>query len=32
MSIRATYENGVLKPLEELHIKEGTEVTIEVYP
>ncbi|HEY2380540.1 MAG TPA: antitoxin family protein [Terriglobia bacterium] len=32
MSIRAIYKNGVLKPLEELPIKEGTEVTVDVYP
>jgi predicted DNA-binding antitoxin AbrB/MazE fold protein len=32
MSIRAIYENGVLKPLEELFIKEGTEVTVDVHP
>ncbi len=32
MSIRAIYENGVLKPLEELAIKEGTEVTVDVHP
>jgi predicted DNA-binding antitoxin AbrB/MazE fold protein len=32
MTIRAIYENGVLKPLEELAIKEGTEVTVDVYP
>lgn len=32
MSIRAIYENGVLKPLEKLLIKEGTEVTVDVYP
>ena len=30
MSIRAIYENGVFKPLEDVPIKEGTEV--EVYP
>ena len=30
MSIRAIYENGVFKPLEDVSIKEGTEV--EVYP
>jgi len=32
MSIRAIYENGVLKPLEDLHIEEGTEVNVDVYP
>jgi predicted DNA-binding antitoxin AbrB/MazE fold protein len=32
MSIRAIYENGVLKPLEALPIKEGTEVTVDVHP
>ena len=32
MSIRAIYENGVLKLLEELPIKEGTEVKVDVYP
>ena len=30
MSIRAIYENGVFKPLEDVPIKEGTEV--DVYP
>jgi predicted DNA-binding antitoxin AbrB/MazE fold protein len=30
MSIRAIYQNGVFKPLEEVPIKEGTEV--DVYP
>jgi predicted DNA-binding antitoxin AbrB/MazE fold protein len=30
MSIRAIYENGVFKPLENVPIKEGTEV--DVYP
>ena len=30
MSIRAIYENGVFKPLEDVAIKEGTEV--DVYP
>ena len=30
MSIRAIYENGVFRPLENVPIKEGTEV--EVYP
>ena len=30
MSIRAVYENGVFKPLENVPLKEGTEV--EVYP
>ena len=30
MSIRAIYENGIFKPLEEVPLKEGTEV--EVYP
>lgn len=30
MSIRAIYENGVFRPLEDVPIKEGTEV--EVYP
>ena len=30
MSIRAVYENGVFKPLEDVPIKEGTEV--DVYP
>ena len=30
MSIRAMYENGIFKPLEEVPLKEGTEV--EVYP
>ena len=30
MSIRAIYENGVFKPLENVPIKEGTEV--EVHP
>ena len=30
MSIRAIYENGVFKPLEDVTVKEGTEV--EVYP
>jgi hypothetical protein len=30
MSIRAIYKNGVFKPLEDVPIKEGTEV--EVYP
>ena len=30
MSIRAIYENGIFKPLEEVALKEGTEV--EVYP
>jgi predicted DNA-binding antitoxin AbrB/MazE fold protein len=32
MSIRAIYKNGVLKPLEELPIEEGTEVTVDVHP
>src|SRR2546428_12811872 len=32
MSIRAIYEDGVLKPLERLPIKEGTEVSVDVYP
>jgi len=32
MSIRAIYEDGVLKPLERLPIKEGTEVNVDVYP
>ena len=32
MSIRAIYKDGVLKPLEELSIKEGTEVKLDVYP
>jgi len=32
MSIRAIYENGVLKPLEDLHIEEGTEVKVDVHP
>lgn len=30
MTIRAIYENGVFKPLEDVPMKEGTEV--EVYP
>ncbi len=30
MSIRAIYENGVFKPLEDVPIEEGTEV--DVYP
>jgi len=30
MSIKAIYENGVFKPLEDVPIKEGTEV--DVYP
>ena len=30
MSIRAVYENGVFKPLEDVELNEGTEV--EVYP
>jgi predicted DNA-binding antitoxin AbrB/MazE fold protein len=30
MSIRAIYENGVFRPLEDVPIKEGTEV--DVYP
>ena len=30
MSIRAIYQNGIFKPLEEVPLKEGTEV--EVYP
>ena len=32
MSIRAIYENGVFRPLEELSIEQRTEVTIDVYP
>jgi predicted DNA-binding antitoxin AbrB/MazE fold protein len=32
MSIRAVYENGVLKPLEELPFEDGTEVTVDVHP
>jgi len=28
MSIRAIYENGVFKPLEDVPIKEGTEVDV----
>jgi predicted DNA-binding antitoxin AbrB/MazE fold protein len=32
MSFRAIYENGVLKPLEDLHIQEGTEVNVDVHP
>ncbi len=30
MSIRAIYENGVFRPLEDVPVKEGTEV--DVYP
>jgi predicted DNA-binding antitoxin AbrB/MazE fold protein len=32
MRVRAIYENGALKPLEELPIEEGTEVTVDVHP
>jgi hypothetical protein len=28
MSIRAIYENGIFKPLEEVPLKEGTEVEV----
>jgi len=30
MGIKAKYEKGVLKPLEELNLKEGEEVEIEI--
>ncbi len=32
MTIRAIYEDGVFKPLEDVPIKEGTEVNVDVYP
>jgi predicted DNA-binding antitoxin AbrB/MazE fold protein len=32
MSIRAIYENGVFKPLEEVPLKEGTEVEVYFAP
>ncbi len=32
MSIRAIYENGIFKPLEDVPLKEGTEVEIYVAP
>jgi len=30
MKIKARYENGVLKPLEKLNLKEGQEVEVEI--
>ncbi len=30
MTISATYENGVFKPLEEVHLSEGTRVEVHV--